>query len=136
MIDDLLIEYLPMLKYDRAGFLDCERRDFPQHFGDKEKIEAEFIRTQAFYHDKIINEAYYTSNQEQVIQDTLEVIQELIDKKEYITAEYYIVSLQLVIKMDVKLKKIIAGMILDNVQIRQFIDEEKYHRLDGPQMYI
>lgn len=134
-MDDLLIRFAQLLKNRSKEFLKKERNNFPSNYGDKEKVESEYIRIQAYYHDKNSNEAFYDSNQDAVIQDTLNSIQELIDQQEYILAQYYIVALELLMGMEIKLNKIIGYMIMNNNQLSEFADKEKYFGKNNPGDY-
>ena len=125
-MDDLLVHFAQIIKNDSKAFLNNEKGNFPVGYGEKEKTESEYIRIQAYYHDKNVNESFYNSNQDVIIQDTLSSIQELIEQKEYIIAQYYIVSLELLMGIEIKLNKIIVNMIINNNQISEFVDKEKY----------
>ena len=134
-MDDLLIRFAQLVKNKSKEFLKKEKNNFPPNYGDKEKTESEYIRIQAYYHDKNSNESFYDSNQDLVIQDTLNSIQELIDQQEYILAQYYIVALELLMGMEIKLNKIIGYMIMNNNQLSEFVDKEKYFGKNNPDDY-
>ena len=134
-MDDLLVHFAQIIKNDSKAFLNNEKGNFPVGYGEKEKTESEYIRIQAYYHDKNVNESFYNSEQDVIIQDTLSSIQELIEQKEYIIAQYYIVSLELLMGIEIKLNKIIVNMIINNNQISEFADKEKYFGKDNPNNY-
>ena len=131
-MDDLLIRFAQIIKNDSTNFLNSEIGNFPSYYGDKEKAESELIRIHAYYHDKNSNESYYDSNQDAVIQETLDSIQELIELEEYVVAQYYIVSLELLMGIEIKLNRIIVNMIINNNQISEFVDKEKYLGKSNP----
>lgn len=134
-MDELLVRFAQLIKNNSREFLRNEKNNFPANYGEKEKAESEYIRIQAYYYDKNSNEAFYDSNQDFVIQDTFNSIQELIEQQEYILAQYYIVSLELLMGMEIKLNKIIGYMIMNNNQISEFVDKAKFFGRNNPNDY-
>ena len=132
MIDDLLLKYASVALANSEKFISLEYNNFPQNYTEEDKVKSEFIKIHSYYHDKNINESYFDSNQDYVIQEALEEIKNLIYQKEYEIAEYYIVSLQLIIGMEIKFNKIIYNMIQNSMMISDFVDKEKYYGIAKP----
>ena len=73
-------------------------------------VLKEFVKVQAYYHDLVINETYYTSEEEAIIYNNFRQIQSLINKKEYVGAAILLVSLQAVMGMNICLDKVVVLM--------------------------
>lgn len=125
-MDDLLKPYYDLIRDNPQSFLAQEEHNFPAGYSEIEKTFSEFMSTHAYYHSKIVNEAYYDANQSDVIQTSLATIHALIESNETLIAQYYIVSLQLLMGMQVRLNKVIVNMIAYKNQISEFVDKEKY----------
>jgi hypothetical protein len=87
--------------------LDIEEKNlFPQDIGEYEKVKMEFTRLQAFYHDKVINEVYFSKEQEIIILSTFDKIEEDIKKHKILDAASSIFALQESIKCESRIEKI------------------------------
>lgn len=126
MMDELLIRFQNEVLNNSQEFLSRENKKFPPNYSEEDKVKLEFISIHAYYNDKNSNEGYFDSNQDFVIQQTLDEIQTLIIQKEYDTAQYYIVSLQLLMGLEVRLNRIVYNMIKNGILVSDFVDKEKY----------
>ena len=95
---------------------------FPIDMDEKSKVRSEYVSLLGFYHDKIINEAYYDSNQLGVIMYSLYKIKNFIDEDKIIEASLIIVSLQRLLKMDIKLEKVLLYMIAYDKSYEDYVD--------------
>ena len=62
----------------------------------------------------------------------IDEIQELIIQKDYETAKYYIVSLQLLMGLEVKFNKVIYNMMQHSILVSDFVDKDKYFGINNP----
>ena len=131
-MEDLLLRFQSRILNDLNGFLSQESKNFPNNYKEEDKVKSEFMGLHSYYHDKNSNEGFFDSNQDFVIQETLSEIQELISQKDYETAEYYIVSLQLLMGLEVKFNKVIYNMIHYSILVSDFVDKEKYFGINNP----
>ncbi len=86
-----------------------------------DKVKKELVRTQAFYHDRVVNEAYYDTSEEIVISNSFVEIQNLIDQKKYYSAALVLVSLQAVMGCEIKLYKLLYLIKQYNVDFNNFL---------------
>ena len=131
-MDELLLRFQNMVLNNPDSFLSQESKNFPDNYKEEDKVKSEFIELHSYYHDKNSNEAFFNSNQSVVIQKALDEIKELILQKDYETAKYYIVSLQLLLGLEIKFNKIIYIMIQNSISVSDFIDEEQYFDKENP----
>ncbi len=131
-MDELLLRFQNMVLNNPDSFLSQESKNFPDNYKEEDKVKSEFIGLHSYYHDKNSNEAFFNSNQSVVIQKALDEIKELILQKDYETAKYYIVSLQLLLGLEIKFNKIIYIMIQNSISVSDFIDEEQYFDKENP----
>ncbi len=131
-MDELLLRFQNMVLNNPDSFLSQESKNFPDNYKEEDKVKSEFIGLHSYYHDKNSNEAFFNSNQSVVIQKALDEIKELILQKDYETAKYYIVSLQLLLGLEIKFNKIIYIMIQSSISVSDFIDEEQYFDKEDP----
>ena len=131
-MDELLLRFQNMVLNNPDSFLSQESKNFPDNYKEEDKVKSEFIGLHSYYHDKNSNEAFFNSNQGVVIQKVLDEIKELILQKDYETAKYYIVSLQLLLGLEIKFNKIIYIMIQNSISVSDFIDEEQYFDKEDP----
>ena len=131
-MDELLLRFQNMVLNNPDSFLSQESKNFPDNYKEEDKVKSEFIGLHSYYHDKNSNEAFFNSNQGVVIQKVLDEIKELILQKDYETAKYYIVSLQLLLGLEIKFNKIIYIMIQNSISVSDFIDEEQYFDKENP----
>ncbi len=130
-MDELLLKYEKDVLNNPQEFISRELKKFPSNYSDKDKVKSEFMSIHSFYHDKNSNESFFDSNQNFVIQQALDEIQDLITQKDFDTAKYYIVSLQLLMGMEVKFSHIIYNMINYSILVSDFVDKEKYLGMDN-----
>lgn len=131
-MDELLLRFQNMVLNNPDSFLSQESKNFSDNYKEEDKVKSEFIGLHSYYHDKNSNEAFFNSNQSVVIQKALDEIKELILQKDYETAKYYIVSLQLLLGLEIKFNKIIYIMIQNSISVSDFIDEEQYFDKENP----
>ena len=98
-------EYNP--KYATPSIFSSESVNFEnirpfEEMGIVDQIRSEYIRIQAFYHDKLINEVYYNLNQLYVINITLDIIREKIKVQDYENAKNYMIALQVLLGIEIK----------------------------------
>lgn len=131
-MEDLLLRFQNEIVNNHQAFLANESKKFPSNYSEADKVKSEFMSLHSYYHDKNSNEGYFDSNQDFVIQEALEEIHELIDQKDYNTASYYIVSLQLLMGLEVRFNRIIYNMIQNSILVSDFVDKEKYLGISNP----
>ena len=131
-MEDLLLRFKNVIENNLQAFLASESKKFPSNFSEEDKVKFEFLGLHSYYYDKNSNEGYFDSNQDFVIQEALEEIQELIDQKDYNTAAYYIVSLQLLMGIEVRFSKIVYIMFQNSILVSDFVDKEKYIGISNP----
>ena len=131
-MEDLLLRFKSEIINNPQAFLASESKKFPSNYSEEDKVKSEYMSLQSYYHDKNSNEGYFDSNQDFVIQETLGEIHELIDQKDYNTASYYIVSLQLLMGLEVRFNRIIYYMIQNSILVSDFVDKEKYLGISNP----
>lgn len=131
-MEDLLLRFQNEIVNNPQVFLANESKKFPSNYSEADKVKSEFMSLHSYYHDKNSNEGYFDSNQDFVIQEALEEIHELIDQKDYNTASYYIVSLQLLMGLEVRFNRIIYNMIQNSILVSDFVDKEKYLGISNP----
>ena len=102
---------------------------FPADMEEKDKVTSEYLSLLAYYHDKLINEAYYDSNQLKVIVYSLYKIKKLIDKNQILEAALTIVSLQRLLKVNVKLEKVYLYMIAYNKSYEDYVDIYSFYSM-------
>ncbi len=95
---------------------------YPIDMDEKSKVRSEYISLLGFYHDKIINEAYFDSNQLGVIMYSLYKIKNYIDEDNIIEAALTIVSLQRLLKMDIRLEKVLLYMVAYDKSYEDYVD--------------
>ena len=125
-MEDLLLRFQNEIVNNPQAFLASEAKKFPSNYSEEDKVKSEFMSLHSYYHDKNSNEGYFDSNQDFVIQEALGEIQELIGQKDYNTAAYYIVSLQLLMGIEVRFSRIVYNMIQNSILVSDFVDKEKY----------
>lgn len=118
--------YSNLIKQNPEKFLGLERKNFPEEYSDADKVYSEYVRMQAFYHDKIINETYYDSNQMSVIESTLSNIEQEIAEKNFNSAKYYIVILQTLMDMEIKFNTNMYNIIKENIPLEIFVNVDKF----------
>lgn len=131
-MDELLLRFQNKVINNLNSFLSEESENFPSNYQEVDKVKSEFIGLHSYYHDKNSNEGFFDSNQDYVIQQALNEIQELIAQKDYDMSEYYIVSLQLLMGLEVKFNKVIYNMIKHSISVSNFVDKEKYFGINNP----
>ena len=125
-MEDLLLRFQNEIENNPQAFLASESKKFPSNYSEEDKVKSEFMSLHSYYHDKNSNEGYFDSNQDFVIQEALGEIQELIGQKDYNTAAYYIVALQLLMGLEVRFSRIIYNMIQNSILVSDFVDKEKF----------
>ena len=125
-MDELLMEYSDRIGEEIESFLLQESLNFPDGYSEEDKVYFEYMALHSFYHSKNINESYYNADQNFVIQQTLEDILRCITTNEFVIAEYYIVSLQLLMSIQIRFNKVLVNMIQNNSRLEDFVDKAKY----------
>lgn len=125
-MDPLLERFIDRIEENPDDFIKEEYKKFPQEYFIQDKLKSEYISLHAYFYDKNSNEAFFDSNQADVILESLNEIKALLDDENYEYASYVLVSLQLVMGLDIKLNSVIYNMIYYNVQISDYVDVERY----------
>ena len=125
-MDELLRRYEKEVLDNPQEFLSRESKKFPSNYTEEDKVKSEYIGLQSYYFDKNSNESFFDPNQDYVIQQTLSEIKELIDQEDYDTASYFIVSLQILLDLDVRMNRVVYNMIQNSISISDFVDTGKY----------
>ena len=129
--------YIDQMLEGKERFIMEEDLNFPQGYGVFERTYAEYASFVNYYNDSNRNEITYLSNDRKIIDKTLETIKQLIENQEYVLAQYHIVSLQLYFDIEVKLKTVLATMIVNDMNINSFlniknkIDTNEYENYEG-----
>lgn len=107
-----------------SNFIELENIRPFEELGIVDQIRSEYIRMQAFYHDKLINEVYYNLNQLYVINNTLDIIREKIMIQDYENAKNYMIALQVLLGIEIKFE----GRIF----LEEYVDVEMYYGRQNP----
>ena len=117
--------YIPQLLNGVENFVMQEKENFPSDYDIYQRTVSEYISFISFYNDSNRNVITHLSNERKINVQTLETIKELINQEEYILAQYHIVALQLYFDIEVKLKNVLATMILQDMNINSFLNIKK-----------
>lgn len=128
-------KYRKQLEENLELFVKNEDKYFKVGITEEEKVKEEYMILLKYYIDSGTNEITYLSNQREVIESTLKKIKLAIDRKEYTLSQYYIVSLQLVLDIEIRLRRILAKMILFNLSIKSFVNVDEYNKKISQETY-
>ena len=110
------------ISLDKLDTLDFEEEKlFPYGTPEIEKVKSEFIRLQSFYHDKVINELYYTTEEEQIIMNNFKKIENYLNEGDYLTAAEHVYSLQQYMGCKSKIEKVALYMYRHNDSIKKVL---------------
>lgn len=100
--------------------LDIEEEHlFPEGISEEEKLKMELVRLQGFYHDKVINEVFFTKEQERIILSTFNKIEESLKKHNLLDTAVLIFSLEQYLNCRSRIEKTVLYM-----KSRQYTIEE------------
>ncbi len=113
--------YREDLFIDVDKFIDSEKDYFLEGLSVEEKTQSEYMSLCACYHEANIDELIYLSEDREKIEEIFRIIEKSIDQKKFKIAQCYIVSLQLVLNLDVRLRETLSFMIAHNQNIYDLI---------------
>lgn len=128
-------KYRQQLEENQELFIKDENKYFKEGITEEEKVKEEYMLLLKYYIDSGTNEITYLSNQREVIESTLKKIKFAIARKEYTLSQYYIVSLQLVLDIEIRFRGILANMILLNLSIKSFVNVDEYDKKINQETY-
>lgn len=126
---DYYREYKEDVYFNPDMFASRERYNFLEGMSIEQKVKSEYVGLSAYFHDRVINESYFTQEQNEVIESTLDRIKAFIEQKEYRAVEQLIVSLQLLLGLDVKFTRALSEMIVTQTDISLLVDARKFDDL-------
>lgn len=115
-------DYYRIVRSNPMILVNQENAFFENETNLDNRVKIEYERTIRVINDILSNDPFYDQNQLAVINDTVDEIKGKLAKDDNFTAGEYIICLQNLLGIQIKLTSIVALFILDNKSIEDYVD--------------
>lgn len=115
-------DYYRIVRLNPMILVNQENAFFENETNLDNRVKIEYERTIRVINDILSNDPFYDQNQLAVINDTVDEIKGKLAKDDNFTAGEYIICLQNLLGIQIKLTSIVALFILDNKSIEDYVD--------------